>query len=37
MAFREFEISYSAAIAFLVIVLLTLAVVLALRRVELSR
>lgn len=37
MAFREFEISYSAAIAFLVIVLLTAAVVLALRRVEVSR
>ncbi|MGQ7847048.1 carbohydrate ABC transporter permease [Granulosicoccus sp. 3-233] len=37
MAFREFEISYSAAIAFLVIVLLTVFVVAALRRVEVSR
>ena len=37
MAFREFEISYSAAIAFLVIVLLTIAVVAALRRVEVAR
>ena len=37
MAFREFEISYSAAIAFLVIVLLTVLVVLALRRVEVAR
>ena len=37
MAFREFEISYSAAIGFLVIVLLTVTVVLALRRVALQR
>ncbi len=37
MAFREFEISYSAAIAFLVIVLLTVAVIWALRRVEVAR
>ncbi|MEN0000264.1 MAG: sugar ABC transporter permease [Pseudomonadota bacterium] len=37
MAFREFEISYSAAIAFLVIVLLTIAVLVALRRVEIAR
>lgn len=37
MAFREFEISYSAAIAFLVILLLTVIVVSALRRVEVSR
>lgn len=37
MAFREFEISYSAAIAFLVIVLLTVLVVAALRRVEIAR
>lgn len=37
MAFREFEISYSAAIAFLVIFLLTVVVVAALRRVEVSR
>ena len=37
MAFREFEISYSAAIAFLVILLLTVIVVAALRRVEVSR
>lgn len=37
MAFREFEISYSAAIAFLVIVLLTVIVVAALRRVEVAR
>lgn len=36
-AFREFEISYSAAIAFLVIFLLTLVVVAALRRVEVAR
>jgi len=37
MAFREFEISYSSAIAFLVIFLLTVIVVWALRRVEVSR
>lgn len=37
MAFREFEISYSAAIAFLVILILTVLVVAALRRVELAR
>lgn len=37
MAFREFEISYSSAIAFLVIVLLTVLVVAALRRVEVAR
>jgi len=37
MAFREFEISYSAAIAFLVIVALTILVVAALRRVEVAR
>lgn len=37
MAFREFEISYSAAIAFLVIAVLTVLVVLALRRVEVAR
>ena len=37
MAFREFEISYSAAIAFLVIFILTVIVVWALRRVEVAR
>ncbi len=37
MAFREFEISYSAAIALLVIVLLTGLVVMMLRRVEVTR
>ena len=37
MAFREFEISYSAAIGFLVIVMLTVIVVFALRRVEVGR
>ncbi len=37
MAFREFEISYSSAIAFLVIFMLTVVVVAALRRVELAR
>ncbi len=37
MAFREFEISYSSAIAFLVIIILTVAVIWALRRVELAR
>jgi len=37
MAFREFEISYSSAIAFLVIFLLTVLVVWLLRRVEVAR
>ncbi len=37
MAFREFEISYSSAIAFLVIFILTVIVVAALRRVEVAR
>ncbi|WP_300063686.1 carbohydrate ABC transporter permease [uncultured Roseobacter sp.] len=37
MAFREFEVSYSSAIAFFVIVLLTVIVIAALRRVELAR
>ncbi|MGI9522353.1 MAG: carbohydrate ABC transporter permease [Hyphomicrobiaceae bacterium] len=37
MAFREFEISYSSAIAFLVILILTVIVIWALRRVEISR
>jgi multiple sugar transport system permease protein len=37
MAFREFEISYSAAIALLVIVLLTVLLVLLLRRIEVQR
>ena len=37
MAFREFEISYSSAIAFLVIFILTVLVVALLRRVEVSR
>lgn len=37
MAFREFEISYSAAIAFLVIICLTIIVVTALQRVEVAR
>ena len=37
MAFREFEISYSAAIAFLVILILTVLVVAALRRIEVAR
>jgi multiple sugar transport system permease protein len=37
MAFREFEISYSSAIAFLVIFLLTVIVIWALRRVEVAR
>lgn len=37
MAFREFEISYSAAIAFLVIVVLTIVVIAMLRRVEIDR
>lgn len=37
MAFREFEISYSSAIAFLVIFILTVLVVWLLRRVEVAR
>lgn len=37
MAFQEFEVSYSAAIAFLVIFILTVVVVAALRRVEVAR
>jgi multiple sugar transport system permease protein len=37
MAFREFEISYSSAIAFLIILILTVLVVWALRRVEVAR
>ncbi|MFV2064347.1 MAG: carbohydrate ABC transporter permease [Chloroflexota bacterium] len=37
VAFREFDISYSAAIAFLVIVLLTIVVMAVLRRVEVAR
>ena len=37
MAFREFEISYSSAIALLVIVALTILVISALRRVEIAR
>ncbi|MGI9423210.1 MAG: carbohydrate ABC transporter permease [Hyphomicrobiaceae bacterium] len=37
MAFREFEISYSSAIAFLVIFILTVIVIWALRRVEVAR
>lgn len=37
VAFREFEISYSSAIAFLVITILTVAVVWAIRRVEVAR
>ncbi len=37
MAFREFEISYSSAIAFLVIFLLTVLVIWLLRRVEVAR
>lgn len=37
MAFREFEISYSSAIAFLVIFILTALVILLLRRVEVER
>lgn len=37
MAFREFEVSYSSAIAFLVIFILTVVVVWALRRVEVER
>lgn len=37
MAFREFEISYSAAIAFLVIAVLTVLVIAVLRRVEIDR
>ncbi len=35
--FRQFEISYTAAMAFLVIVLLSIVVVLALRRMEITR
>lgn len=37
MAFREFEISYSSAIAFLIIIILTVLVIWALRRVEVQR
>ncbi len=37
MAFREFDVSYSAAIAFLIILILTVIVVAALRRMEVSR
>ena len=37
MAFREFEISYSAAMGLLIIVLLTVLVVSTLKRVEISR
>ena len=37
MAFREFEISYSSAIAFLVILILTVIVIFALRRIEVTR
>ncbi len=37
MAFREFDISYSAAIALIVIIVLTVLVVLSLKRVELAR
>lgn len=37
LAFREFEISYSSAIAFLVIFILTVAVVSLLRRIEVAR
>lgn len=37
MAFREFEISYSSAIAFLVICILTVMVIWAIRRVEVDR
>ena len=37
MAFREFEISYSAAIALLIIVILTVLVIAALKRVEIAR
>lgn len=37
MAFREFDISYSAAIAFLVIIGLTVLILAALRRVEVAR
>ena len=35
--FQQFETSYTAAVAFLVIVLLSVAVTLALKRVNLSR
>lgn len=37
MAFREFDVSYSAAIAFLIILILTVIVIAALRRMEASR
>ena len=37
MAFREFEISYSSAIAFLVIFILTVLIIWLLRRVEVAR
>ncbi len=37
MAFREFEISYSSAIAFLVIFILTVVIIWLLRRVEVAR
>jgi len=37
MAFREFDVSYSAAIAFLIILILTVIVIAALRRMEVSR
>ncbi len=37
VAFREFEISYSAAIAFLVIIVLTIVVMAVLRRMNLAR
>ncbi|NIP88759.1 MAG: sugar ABC transporter permease, partial [Gammaproteobacteria bacterium] len=35
--FRQFETSYTAAVAFLVIVLLSVVVIAALKRVELAR
>ena len=35
--FRQFETSYTAAIAFLVIVMLSVAVIFALRRMEIAR
>ena len=35
--FQQFETSYTAAVAFLVIILLSVVVMLALKRVELSR
>ncbi|MEP2031341.1 MAG: sugar ABC transporter permease [Paracoccaceae bacterium] len=37
MAFREFEVSYSSAIAFLVIFILTVVIIWLLRRVEVAR